>query len=36
MLCELLRDIYDLQGRKIVNVTEAGIYIVNGKKVLVK
>lgn len=36
MLCELLRDIYDLQGRKIENVTEAGIYIVNGKKVLVK
>ena len=36
MLCELLRDIYDLQGRKIVNVTEAGIYIVNGRKVLVK
>ena len=28
--------IYDLQGRKIENVTEAGIYIVNGKKVLVK
>ena len=28
--------IYDLQGRKIENVTKGGIYIVNGKKVLVK
>lgn len=36
MLCELLRGIYDLEGRKIEYVTEAGIYIVNGKKVLVK
>lgn len=36
MRCEFIRGIYDLQGRKIENVTEAGIYIVNGKKVLVK
>ncbi len=28
--------IYDLTGRKIENITKAGIYIVNGKKVLVK
>ena len=28
--------IYDLQGRKIETVTKGGIYIVNGKKVLVK
>ena len=27
---------YDLQGRKINEITEKGIYIVNGKKVLVK
>ena len=27
---------YDLQGRKIEKITQAGIYIVNGKKVLVK
>ena len=28
--------IYDLQGRKVEKVTKGGIYIVNGKKVLVK
>ena len=28
--------IYDLTGRKIEKITNAGIYIVNGKKVLVK
>ena len=29
-------EIYDLTGRKIENVTAPGIYVVNGKKVLVK
>lgn len=28
--------IYNLTGRRIENITDAGIYIVNGKKVLVK
>ena len=28
--------IYDLTGRRVSEITEAGIYIVNGKKVLVK
>ncbi len=28
--------IYDLTGRKVDNITNAGIYIVNGKKVMVK
>ena len=28
--------IYDLQGRRIENITQPGIYIVGGKKVLVK
>ena len=28
--------IYDLQGRRLDNITASGIYIVNGKKVLVK
>lgn len=26
--------IYDLQGRKVTEITEPGIYIVNGKKYL--
>ena len=28
--------VYDLQGRKIEDITEKGIYIINGKKVVVK
>lgn len=28
--------IYDITGRRVENITNAGIYIVNGKKVLVK
>ena len=28
--------IYDLTGRRVSEITEAGVYIVNGKKVLVK
>lgn len=28
--------IYDLTGRRVENITKSGIYIVNGKKVLVK
>ena len=31
-----VKTIYDLTGRKIENITTPGIYIVNGKKVLVK
>ena len=33
---ESIESIYDLQGRKLEKVTNGGIYIVNGKKVLVK
>ena len=29
-------DIYDLAGRKIKTITTQGIYIINGKRVLVK
>ena len=29
-------EIYDLQGRRVNEITKAGIYIVNGKKLLVK
>ena len=29
-------DVYDLQGRKLTEITESGIYIVNGEKVLIK
>ncbi|MBO7272183.1 MAG: hypothetical protein J6U89_04830, partial [Bacteroidaceae bacterium] len=28
--------IYDITGRRVNEITKAGIYIVNGKKVLVK
>jgi hypothetical protein len=28
--------IYDLQGRKVPNVTRSGVYIVNGKKVVIR
>lgn len=31
-----VKGIYDLQGRKIEAITDSGIYIINGKKVLVK
>ena len=30
-----VKDVYDLQGRKVENPAK-GIYIINGKKVLVK
>ena len=33
---EAIESIYDLQGRKIEKITKGGIYIVNGKKLLVK
>jgi hypothetical protein len=33
---EVEKTIYDLTGRRVENITNAGIYIVNGKKVLVK
>ena len=31
-----VKTIYDLTGRRVENITNAGIYIVNGKKVIVK
>jgi hypothetical protein len=31
-----VKGIYDLQGRKIETITDSGIYIINGKKVLIK
>ena len=31
-----LKGIYDLQGRKVLEITSPGIYIIKGKKVLVK
>ena len=33
---EAIESIYDITGRKIEKITKSGIYIVNGKKVLVK
>ena len=30
------KEIYDLQGRKINEITESGIYIIDGKKIVVK
>ena len=33
---EAVESIYDLQGRKLDEITQPGIYIVNGKKVIVK
>jgi predicted urease superfamily metal-dependent hydrolase len=33
---DTVKAIYDITGRKIENITKGGIYIVNGKKVLVK
>ena len=30
------KNIYDLSGRRILRITQKGIYIINGKKVLVK
>ena len=31
-----VKGIYDVTGRKIENITKPGIYIVNGKKIMVK
>ena len=31
-----VKGVYDMQGRKIEQITAPGLYIVNGKKVLVK
>ena len=33
---ESAKVIYDLSGRRLNNITNAGVYIINGKKVLVK
>lgn len=33
---EKAKEIYDLTGRKLNNIDKAGIYIINGKKMLVK
>ena len=33
---DAIESIYDLQGRKIEKITKGGIYIINGKKVVVK
>lgn len=32
----VVEGIYDLQGRKLMEITKSGIYIINGKKVFVK
>lgn len=34
--CDAQKAIYDLTGRRIESITKPGIYIVNGKKVLIK
>ena len=33
---DTVKTIYDLTGRRVEEITAPGIYIVNGKKVLVK
>ena len=33
---EATGDLYDLNGRKVLNPTRKGIYIQNGKKVVIK
>ena len=33
---EIIETIYDLQGRKLSEITQPGIYIINGKKVFAK
>jgi hypothetical protein len=33
---ESAKVIYDLSGRRLNNITNAGVYIINGKKVMVK
>ena len=35
-LSTLHSSLYDLQGRRVNNISKAGVYIVNGKKVIVK
>ena len=32
----VVEGIYDMQGRKLEEITKPGLYIINGKKVLVK
>ena len=31
---QMSNDIYDLQGRRVINPTKGGLYIINGKKVI--
>lgn len=35
-LSAVKNDIFDLQGRRVINITSPGIYIKNGKKVFIK